>query len=257
VKGFRTLCVLAAMLSSAVLHAQGLVLVEQQTREGKTTTNQIQLDKTHIRTESRATGENTAFVYDDAAQTARVMNLDKKTYIEMNSALQKQMQQQLAQLQAQLQNLPPQQRAALEQALRGRGGLPGAGEAPKIQYKRTGSDQVGKWACTKYEGYQGQEKVMELCTVDPKEVGVAEADFEVAKHLAEFLRGFMPAAADQIVIVGAGGDQGFSGIPVRRAIFTNGRQDMVSELKEFRREAIPASVFAVPSDFKREDPMRR
>src|SRR5215831_6229911 len=127
VRGLRTVLLVTAVLSSTMLRAQGVVLVQQQTRSGQTNTNQIQLDKTHIRSESRASGENTAFVFDDTAQVARVMNLDKKTYIEMNGALRQQMQQQMAQMQAQLQSLPPQQRAVIEQAMRGRGGLPGGG----------------------------------------------------------------------------------------------------------------------------------
>ena len=38
------------------------------------TTNQIQLDKTHMRAESHATGEGMAFVFDDTAHVARVID---------------------------------------------------------------------------------------------------------------------------------------------------------------------------------------
>jgi hypothetical protein len=246
------------MLACAMLQAQGIVVVQQQTSNGQTSTSQIQLDKTHIRAESRASGESMAFLFDEAAQTARVLNLDKKTYMEMNAAMSRQVQQQLAQVQAQLQNLPPEQRAALEQALRARGGLPGgfAARGAKLEYRRSGSDKVGKWACTKYEGYQAQQKVIELCTIDPKELGLTIADFEVATHLVEFLQGFLPQAAGQIVVAGTASEQGFSGIPVRRTTFTDGRVDTVTETKEIRREAIPAAAFEVPAGFKREDPMR-
>jgi len=253
--GFRILCFVTAMFVSTMLQAQGLTIIEQQTREGKTTTNQIQLDKTHMRSESHASSESMAFLFDDGSKTARVVNMDKKTYMEMNAAMQQQMQQAMAQMQAQLASLPPAQRAAMEQMMKGRGGFPGAGgaEAPKIEYRQAGSDKVGQWACTKYDGYQGQQKVMEVCAADPKDLGVTSADFEVAKHLADFLRGFMPQAANQIVVSGNPAEQGFSGIPVRRTTYVNGRPDTVSEIKEVRREAIPASAFQVPSGFKRED----
>jgi hypothetical protein len=238
-----------------MLQAQGLVLVQQQTRGGQTNTNQIQLDKTHIRAESRASGDSMAFVFDDNAQVARVFNLDKRTYLEMNGSMRQQMQEQMAQMQAQLQKLPPEQRAILEQAMRGRGGLGGGGIAPvaKPQYRQVGSDKVGQWTCTKYEGYQGQQKVSELCTVDPKDLGISAADFEVAKHLAEFLQGFLPQAANQIIIPGTASEQGFAGIPVRQTLFVDGRPDVVSEIKEVRREAIAASTFDVPAGFRRED----
>jgi hypothetical protein len=251
------ICFFTLMLSGAMLQAQGIVMVEQQTREGQTSTSQIQLDKTHIRAESRASGENAAFVFDEGSQTARIFNMDKKTYMELNRGMMQQMQQQLAQMQEQLKNMPPQQRAAIEQAMRGRGmpGAPGA-QPVKTEYRQTGSDRAGQWSCTKYEGYQGQQKVIEICTVDPKDLGVTPADFEVARHLAEFLQSMMPQAANQIVIAGNASEQGFSGIPVRRTVFVNGRADMVSEIKEVRREAIPASAFEVPSGFRQENPGR-
>ena len=254
-KLFRILCFFMVGLASVTLQAQGIVLVEQETRDGKTITNQMQLDKTHIRTESHA-GENMAFIFDEGAQTARVVNLDKKTYMEMNRAFMQQMQQQMAQMQEQLKNLPSQQRAIMEQAMRGRGGFPGAGapQAAKIEYRQTGSDRAGQWSCTKYEGFRGQEKVMEVCAVDPKDLGVTPADFEVAKHLAEFLGSMMPQAADRVVVPGSTADQGFSGIPVRRTAYANGRVESVTEIKEVRREAIPASAFEVPAGFKRENP---
>lgn len=255
----RTVYFLTLMLSAAMLQAQGLTLVEQQTREGKTTTNQIQLDKTHMRAESHASGEGMAFVFDEGAQVARVINMEKKTYMELNRAFMQQMQAQLAQVQEQLKALPPDQRAVLEQALRGRGGTLGASaaQAPKFEYRQTGSDRVGQWSCTKYEGYQGQQKLSEICTVDPKALGVTAADFEVAKHLADFLKEFLPQASNQILVAGASADQGFSGIPVRRTTFVNGRAETVSEIKEIRHEAIPASAFEVPAGFKRENPPGR
>jgi HPt (histidine-containing phosphotransfer) domain-containing protein len=250
------------MLGTAMLHAQGVTLVQQETRDGKTSTNQIQLDKTHMRAETHSSGEAMAFTFDEGAQTARVMNIDKKTYIELNRAFMQQMQQQLTQFQEQLKNLPPEQRAILEQAMRGRGGALGApagatAAVAKYQYKQTGTDRAGQWSCTKYESYQGPQKVMELCTVDPKDLGVTAADFEVAKHLAEFLQGFLPQAANGILVAGSTADQGFSGIPVRRISFSNGLAETVSEIKEIRHEAIPSSAWEVPAGFKRENPPDR
>jgi hypothetical protein len=257
VKLFRIVCFFTVLLAASALQAQGIVMVEQETRNGKVTTNQIQLDKTHMRSESHATAESTAFVFDEKGQTARVLNLDKKTYMELDKGMMQQMQQQMAQMQEQMKNLPPQQRAMMEQMMRGRGGIPGMpGGAPpvKIEYKQTGSDKVGQWSCTKYEGSRGQEKVTEVCTVDPKELGVTPADFEVAKHLAEFLTSFMPGAADQIVTAGNAAEQGFSGIPVRRTSYSGGKVQSVSEIKEVRHEAIPASAFEVPAGFRKENP---
>src|SRR5437762_11223058 len=114
-KLFKLVCFFTVLLAAATLQAQGIVMVQQETRNGKTTTNQIQLDKTHMRSESHATAESTAFVFDEKGQTARVLNLDKKTYMELDRGMMQQMQQQMAQMQEQMKNMPPQQRAMMEQ----------------------------------------------------------------------------------------------------------------------------------------------
>src|SRR5690349_16531603 len=66
------------LLTAQILQAQGVLLVEQETRDGKSTTNQIQLDKNHMRAESHNTGDDMAVVFDGGAQVIRMINLDKK-----------------------------------------------------------------------------------------------------------------------------------------------------------------------------------
>jgi hypothetical protein len=244
---------LLLVLIGQTVWAQGITLVQQETRGSKTETSQVQMDKTHIRAESHANGESTVFLFDGTAKAIRVLNLDKKTYMQMDTAQMQQMQQQMAQMQEQLKNMPPQQRAVMEQMMRGRGGLGGGPPAAAaIQYKQTGSDKVGQWSCTKYEGYRGQDKVAEVCAVDPKDLGVTPADFEAAKQLADYLKSLMPQMADQMTMYGTAADQGFAGMPVRRITYSNGQVSSTSEVKEFKRGAIPASAFELPAGLKRE-----
>jgi hypothetical protein len=66
----------------------------------------------------------------------------------------------------------------------------------------------------------------------------------------------MPQIANQVIIAGNAADQGFSGIPVRRTTYANGSVESSSEIKEVRREAIPASAFEVPPGFNRRTPER-
>src|SRR5690242_3773002 len=185
---------LSIMISAGAVcaQAQGVVFVEKETAHGQTGTNQIQLDKNHMRAESHDNGSSRAFIFDGTKQMAYMIDLTKKTYTEINKAdldrLRGQMDSAMSQMQAQLANLPPEQRQIVEQMMRGRGGLPGANspQAPKIQYRASGSDKVGQWTCTKYEGYVGQQKTAEVCAVDPKEFGLTAGDFDVAKQLADF-----------------------------------------------------------------------
>jgi hypothetical protein len=254
----KTASFLVLFFAANVVQAQGILFVQQETRDGKTSTNQIQIDKTHMRAESRASGESNAFLFDSTTQVARMVNLDKKTYVEITKAQMEQMSGQMnsamAQMQEQMKNMPPEQRAMVEQMMRGRGGaMRGmAAAAPPTQYKAAGSDKVLQWSCAKYEGFRGNEKVSEVCTVDPKEFGLTAADFEVAKQLAEFMKSLIPQGADQMFTLGTPEGQGFSGIPVRQTSFTNGKPASVREIKEFRRETFPASTFEVPAGFTKQ-----
>ncbi|MEQ1573196.1 MAG: hypothetical protein ABL993_03015 [Vicinamibacterales bacterium] len=159
---------LSLLLLAAPASAQGITMVQRETRNGQMTTNRMQMDRTHLRAETRNGTEQVAIVYDGGGDLARMLNLDKKTYVEMTRAQVQQMGQQvsgaMAAMQAQMANMPPEQRAMIEQMMRGRGagmpGMPGATAPAKIEYRRSGADKVGQWACNKYDGYREQEKVV-------------------------------------------------------------------------------------------------
>jgi len=242
-------------LVAAPVQAQGILFVQKETRGGKSTTNQVQIDKSNMRSES--TGDQTAVTFDSAKQTLRMLNIGKKTYQEITKAdlekLKGQLDGAMAQMQAQMANLPPAQRQLMEQAMQGRG-MPGAGAAaaPKPEYRAAGSDKVGQWACTKYEGYVNQQKTVEVCAADPKNFNLAPADFDIARQLAEFMKPIAPDSADRMLVNGSVQDQGYAGIAVRRTTFKNGAVDTVTEITELRREAFPASTFEVPAGFKKE-----
>jgi hypothetical protein len=157
----------------------------------------------------------------------------------------------MAQMQQQLANLPPEQRRMMEQMMQGRG-MPGMTAPPQVVYRQTGSDKVGQWSCTKYEGTANGQKVVEVCTVDPKEFELSPADFDVARQLTEFMKTLLPEAAEGAFMNGTVQDQGFAGVPVRRTSFRDGAVESVTETAEFRKEAIPAAVFETPAGFRKE-----
>jgi hypothetical protein len=254
----RTLAVaIVVMLAPAPALAQGVVMVMRHASGAQTTTAQTQMDRNHVRSEVQANGESNAFVFDGQADLIRMINLSRKSYIEMSRADMQQMQQQIAgamaKMEAQLKNLPPEQRKMLEDMMKGRGGMPGGAAAPpRITYKAAGNDRVGQWACAKYDGYNGADKVTELCTVQPAAIGLNESDFAAMKQMAEFVKSMMPDAAEQFSVNATVAEQGFAGVPIRRVAFRNGKPTDTTELLEVRREAIPASAWEVPAGFTRQ-----
>src|SRR5437868_99861 len=81
----RLLFVVILGLLAQSLQAQGILMVEQEKSGGKTATNNIQIDKDHMRAEAHSNG-STAMIFDAQKQVMRVVDMDKKTYMEMTKA---------------------------------------------------------------------------------------------------------------------------------------------------------------------------
>jgi hypothetical protein len=250
------LCVLAGPAQAA----DGLLLVQKTTSGGTSQTNQIQIESKRMRAESAGrSGGKQVVLFDGTKEVLTIIDMDQKTYSEMTKAdfeaLGAQLSGAMSQMQAQMASLPPEQRAQIEAMMKGRmGGAAAPATAPKIQYKRAGSDTVGKWTCDKYEGFEGDKKTSEVCTVDPKALGFAASDFDVTKQLMTFFKKLMPQMADQMFRIGTTEDQGFSGVPVRQTQTVAGRQ-VTTEISEVSRQAFPDSVFQVPAGFQKTDLM--
>jgi hypothetical protein len=246
----------AAFALSAVplLAGDGLLIVQKLTSSGTTKVHQLQIEKTRMRAETAgAAGQTQVIVFDATAQVIRIINPERKTYREMTKAdverLGGQMAGARAQMQDQMKNLPPEQRERMEAMLRGRGLAPGP--LAKIEYRKAGTDKVGKWTCDKYDGYRNNEKVSELCTVNPSTLGVTIADFDIVKEAGKFFQQLAPQNVDQMFAVG-GAEQGYSGIPVRSTI-SLGQNPITTEIVEVNRKAFSDDTYRVPAGFQKQE----
>ena len=246
--------VVALSLASAPLFAaDGILIVEKRTSGGATQTSQVQIEKTRMRAEMPGpAGLAQVVVFDGAAQVMRMIDTTNNTYTEMTKAdvdrTANQMSGAMAQMQERMKSLPPEQRAQMEAVLRGRGVGGAAPATTKTEYRKTGTDHVGKWTCQKYDGYQGEKKVSEICTVEPGVLGVTPGDFEITKQLAAFFQRLSPASANQLLTIGSP-ELGFSGIPVRSHII--GTRDTTIEITEVTRKVFGDDTFSVPAGFQK------
>ena len=232
-----------------------MLIVETTTTGGTTRTHQIQIENNRMRAETGGVdGPTQTFVFDGTKQVMWIINNDKKTYSEMTKAdadrLGGRVSDATAKMQAQMQSLPPEQRARIEAMMAGRGGAMGAGAAAKTEYRKTGTDKVGKWGCDVYEGTRSGQKVAEVCTVDPQLLGFTAADFEVSRQLQAFFAKLVPQGADSMFRIGSAEAQGFSGVPVRRVSF--GARPSTTEITNVSRQNFPESTFAVPDGFQKQ-----
>lgn len=257
----QTLAALSAamILSAAASEAADGILIAQKTTSssGTTTTHQSQIEKTRMRAETDAAGRKMTMIFDGTAQVMRTIDDAAKSYTEMTKAdmekMSAQMSGAMAQMQEQMKNMPPESRKRMEAMMAGRGAA--AGPTAPTEYKKIGTDKVGKWSCDKYEGTRNGEKVSELCTVPPASLGFTLGDFDVTRQMAEFFSKLVPQGADQMFRVGSSAPNGFSGLPVRTVIFRNGAPSFTSEITDVSRQNFPDSLFAVPAGYTKRDMM--
>jgi hypothetical protein len=245
------LCVLTAASAAA----DGILLVSKSSSGGGAPqTSQIQIDGRRMRAEAIGErGDKTVVVFDGARKVMLLIDDGKKTVTEMTEADLDALGGMMAQMEQQMKNLPPEQRAQVEAMMKGRGAsMPGA--APKIQYTKTGTATVGKWTCDKYDGSSGGQKVSEVCTVDPKVLGFTAADFAISRDFAAFFKKVMPGGGGQAFSIGTPEDQGFSGVPVRTVSTVGGRQ-FTTEITEVSRQSFPDAVFQAPAGYQKQSMM--
>ena len=233
--------------------AEGILITQRVTSGGPPLTIQVQIEATRMRTEMVGpSGAVQAMIFDGGKQILYIVDPARKTYMEMTKAdadrLGAQMQGAMAQMQAQLEKMPPAQRAQMEAMLKGRGG---AAAAP--QYTRTGSDKVGRWTCDKYDMTLNGQKLGEVCSVNPTALGFGPTDFQVMAQMAAFYSAMAPQMPGQLPAVSGivpGGTT--SGFPVKTVMTIQG-QTTTTEVVEAGRQTFADSLFAVPAGFTKQD----
>jgi hypothetical protein len=244
-------------IASPLRAAEGVLIVERTVAGATTRTSQVQIERERMRAElTGPAGETQIVVFDGPQQVLRLISVERKSYTEMTKAdadrMGAQVSTAMAGMKEQLAKMPPEQRAKMEAMMARLGGaIPGAAAAAKPDFRRAGTDKVGKWTCDKYEGFRNGEKTSEVCTVDPKALGLTMADFEISKQVGEFFQKLLPQGADQIVGVGTLDTQGFSGVPVRRVTLSGGKVQSTSELTDVRRQTFADSTYDVPAGFQK------
>jgi len=250
-----TCAAVVVALSSSLQAAAGLLIVEKTTSGATPATNQIQIEANRMRAESAGPGGGKQVViFDGSRQVLTIIDNDNKTYSEMTrddaDALGAQLADAMAQIQKQLAGMPPEQRAQIESMMKGRMGGAG-GAAAKPQYRKAGTENVGKWTCDKYEAYDGDKRTSEVCTVDPKVLGLSEADFAFSRQFVDFFKRVVPQMANQAFVIGTVEQQGFAGVPVKRSVNILGRQ-FTTEITDVSRQPFPDSSYAVPAGYQKK-----
>jgi hypothetical protein len=248
---FLVLAILLSVLPAPTIAqaADGILITQRVTSGGAPLTVQVQIEPTRMRTEMAGPdGVMNVTIFDGGKQVLYIVDPARKTYVEMTKAdvdrLGAQMQGAMAQMQSQLEKLPPAQRAQMEAMMKGK--------VNAVALQPTGSDKVGRWTCDKYDVTQGGQKIGEVCNVNPKTLGFGAADFDVMRQMGAFYSAMAPLMPSQLPGVSGIDQGGSSGFPVRTIMLVPG-QSATTEVIEAARQTFPDSLFAVPAGFTKQD----
>ena len=228
--------------------AEGILITQRVTSGGAPLTVRVQIEATRTRTEMAGpNGVMNVTIFDGGKQALYIVDPARKTYMEMTKAdvdrLSEQMQGSIAQMQAQLEKMPPAQRAQMEAMMKG------------VQFTRTGSDTVGRWTCDKYDLTQGGQKIGEVCTVSLATLGFGATDFDVMRQMGSFYAATAPLMPGQLPGVSGIDQRGNADFPVKTVMMVPGGGTVTTEVVEAGRQTFPDSLFAVPAGFTKQDLM--
>ena len=226
----------------------------------KTTRQEMLLDSNRFRI--NVDGNTSMMFLTDGGRNRMVMlDKSKNEYTEIDQQMLNQMAQQMqgamAQLEQQLKNLPPDQRALVEKMMKGK--MPQPAAPVTTLYTAKGSGAVNGFACTQYEGTRSGQKVAEVCAAQPAQLKYTAADFQVFDKMKEFVSGLQSSFQNSPFAAGFTGigERGLEGFPVQTISFSNGQPSQKNELKSADRATFTDADFSTGNAKKVEMPTGR
>jgi hypothetical protein len=211
----------------------------------------ILLDANRLRVESDD-GKSVMFLTDGGRNRMVMLDKGKNTYQEIDEQTMQQMAQQMsgamAQMNAAMKGMTPEQRAMMEKMMKGK--MPqAAAAAPKTVYTAKGSGSVNGFSCTKYEGDLSGQKESELCAALPAQLKLTAGDLEIFEKMRQFSSTLTSSLANSpmrtSVPKGYGFDSGYEGFPIQKTEFVSGQATKRGELKSITRVSFSDADFSL------------
>ncbi|NIS09882.1 MAG: DUF4412 domain-containing protein [Candidatus Dadabacteria bacterium] len=167
----------------------------------------------------------------------------------------------MAELEKQMAVMSEEERAMMEQMMKGK--LPSANDTKHVEpvLKQTGSDKVSGYSCTKYDVYKGSEKVRELCVTNWSNIeggneiktsllGMTKFMEDLSKSISK-TSGFIASTADFEKNVFNEINK-LNGFPVQTIDYTSGEVTGISTFKSSKKTNLDTSIFNPPAGYKLE-----
>jgi len=165
----------------------------------------------------------------------------------------------LKEMQEQLAKMSPEQRAMVEQMMKGSlpSGLGDGHKKVRTVVATDRSDRIAGLTCTVYEIREDSELVREACVAPVQSVPGGPDFYAVLSRMGALMQEMLDAidtpwledaVDDQWALV-----EELNGVPIRGREFTQGKPVLEVELTRIAEEKAPAGSFDVPADYTRRD----
>lgn len=185
------------------------------------------------------------------------MVLDEATMAKIGGQIDTAMQQ----MQAQLANMPAEQRAMVEQMMKGQmGGMMGGNaEPPPVpSVQKTGSGAWQSGPCTEYAVLLSGVKTQEICAAALGDIDGADEMMRAFRAMAAFLQKIAASMPGPMAASMADNPMGLmdqiQGFPVRTRDFADGELRSETTLDAVVERDLDETLFDIPDGYKRQDP---
>ena len=193
-----------------------------------------------------------------------VVDHDEKSYVVMDEAMVQEMgvkvNAAMEQMRAQLADMPPEQRAMVEQMMQGQmaGMMESAEESLPTRVEEMGSGSWQSGPCTEYAIFAGEQKTQQICAAPLSEIEGAEEAMLAFRHMAKFINSLaesMPGPLGESMAENPMGliDQ-IDGFPVRTLDYVDGHVSSETTLSSVEDMDLDPGLFGVPEGYTRKDP---
>lgn len=247
--------VISASVSFASAPPSELTLINESTSGGKNRVVTLSLRGNKAYFEMAEEGAPPRIMLRDIeAKKMWLVNDEKKLLIvvteEDSKALEARQEQFRAQMKAQLEKMPPEQRARMEATMLGGQADPSKPQNFTYEKKKTAARKIAGFACEDYVVKRDGQLHGEGCYATWKTVGITAEEF---KNI--MLKSMPSSAAAGPMMQAFEAHSSAPGLPIERIVFdANGNVTHSTTLKSFTKTALPAAKFELPKGYT-EKPM--
>ncbi|TQV72151.1 hypothetical protein FLL45_18190 [Aliikangiella marina] len=220
--------------------------------------------KMRVDTVDPAQDDSTQLIFDSQTKTMIMADVNQRMYNVMDQAslaqLKARMDAAKKQMEAQLANMPPEQREMMKKMMAGRMGMADdSAPKPTKNIVKTGkSASAAGYDCQIHEVYSGQKKLRELCVTPWGKIKnggeIKQSLEEMNRFFSAFLdsmKGMMPADEESPFAE----IEKLNGFPVIFKEFENGQLFETSTLQSISSKDLSADIFKAPKGFTKQSMM--